>query len=153
MYGQLLSNLQADEQHALELQALLLREQDALKDRQLEALQDQLASKQSLLKQLEEGSHARSQLLQSQGLPASLNSLKQLAKNAPQGDALIALACRVDELLHTCRAINEVNGRLMRANQNSISQLLGILRGQDTPLYNRYGNNAGIARNRPLSSA
>ncbi|WP_071871710.1 flagella synthesis protein FlgN [Atopomonas hussainii] len=153
MHAELFESLQHDRQHADELHALLLREQQALRDRQLSTLQEELGRKQFLLSQLESGSRTRTQLLQQLGLPATLNSLKKVAQDAPNGEQLLEAAHEVDTRLRECRDANELNGRLMRASQNSVNQLLSVLRGQEKPLYNRYGSNASGNNPRPLSSA
>ncbi|AYC32486.1 flagellar protein FlgN [Pseudomonas cavernae] len=127
----------------------------ALGERDLPRLESLLGEKQPLLAQLAQHGSERSQLLASLQLSADRAGLEALASRSSQGAELLARSDELGELLESCQTANLRNGRIIRANQTSVSSVLGILRGgSDTPgLYDSRGSTARIATQRPLSQA
>lgn len=151
----LLEQLTDDIGIARQLLELIEQELTALGNRDLAELEAILAKKQPLLALLGQHGTQRSQWLVGQkcspdrsGLEAATLHLMNRASILEQADALEAE-------LERCRAANERNGRLIRANQSSLSSMLHILQGkEDTPgLYDNRGGAAKAKRQRPLSQA
>ena len=140
--------------HAQRLLELMDEEFQAMGERDLARLEKLLADKQPLLAQLDQHGRQRSQLLASLQLSADRAGLQKLAERSALGADLLDRSDELGELLERCKASNERNGRLIRANRASVSSMLGILRGGDTPsLYDSRGATARIGQQRPLSQA
>ncbi|AOE86563.1 flagella synthesis protein FlgN [Pseudomonas sp. TCU-HL1] len=140
--------------HAKRLLELMDEEFQVLGERDLVRLEKLLADKQPLLAQLDQHGRQRSQLLASLQLSADRAGLEQLAARSPLGRDLLDRSEELGQLLDRCQSINERNGRLIRANRASVGNMLGILRGGDTPgLYDARGATARIGQQRPLSQA
>ena len=138
-------------EHLLEL---IDAEFQALGERDLTRLDKLLGDKQPLLAQLQQHGNERSQLLHAAGLSADREGLAALAARSALGAELLARSEELSALLQRCQDANLRNGRLIRANKATVSNLLGILRGGETPgLYDSRGGAARIAQHRPLSQA
>lgn len=138
-------------EHLLEL---IDAEFQALGERDLTRLDKLLGDKHPLLAQLQQHGNERSQLLRSAGLSADREGLTALAARSTIGAELLARSEELSALLQRCQDANLRNGRLIRANKATVSNLLGILRGGETPgLYDSRGGAARIAQHRPLSQA
>ncbi len=143
-----------DLQNAEALLALIEAERDALEARDLARLEELLAKKRPLLAKLDQHGQQRSQALISLQLSPDATGLQALAQRSPQGDELLGRSQELSDLLERCRKANVRNGQLIRANQFVVSNLLGLLRGAETPnLYDSHGGAARITQQRPLSQA
>ncbi len=139
---------------ATQLLEILDQEFTALSDRKLDVLQDLLAQKQPYLRQLEQHSKERSQLLTQALLSADQQGIEQLASNSPVGSQLLENSASLNSLLEQCQTKNLRNGRLIRSNQISINSMLNIIRGTDTPsLYDKKGSTSPSIKQRPFSQA
>ncbi|VXC31242.1 Flagellar biosynthesis protein FlgN [Pseudomonas sp. 8Z] len=139
---------------AEQLLELIDAEFQALDERDLTRLDKLLGDKQPLLAQLQQHGTERSQLLHAVGLSADREGLASLAARSSIGAELLTRSEELSELLQRCQDANLRNGRLIRANKATVSSLLGILRGGETPgLYDSRGSAARIAQHRPLSQA
>ncbi|MFZ6046280.1 flagella synthesis protein FlgN [Pseudomonas sp. CR3202] len=140
--------------HAQRLLELMDEEFQILGERDLARLENLLAEKQTLLAQLDQHGRQRSQLLAGFQLSADRAGLQRLAERSPLGQQLLDRSDELGQLLDACKAANERNGRLIRANRTSVGSMLGILRGGETPgLYDSRGATARIGQQRPLSQA
>ncbi|QKE63032.1 flagellar export chaperone FlgN [Aquipseudomonas campi] len=150
----LLQLVTEDIDSAQQLLELIDAEYQALGQRDLSRLQEILASKLPLLSLLDQHSTARSKILLDQQLSADRAGLQALAARSPDGEILLARSDALNQLLSNCRDANQRNGRVIRANQASLTSVLGILRGGETPgLYDSRGGAARIGQQRPLSQA
>lgn len=139
---------------ATRLLELIDIEYQALTDRDLPHLQSILADKQPLLAQLDQNGKNRAQILIGLQLSADRAGLQTLAERSSVGSDLLARGDDLNELLERCQAANLRNGRLIRSGQASTRNMLGILRGGETPsLYDSRGSTAKIGQQRPLSQA
>ncbi|MFC5696505.1 flagella synthesis protein FlgN [Pseudomonas sp. GCM10022186] len=140
--------------HAQRLLELMDEEFQVLGERDLARLESLLAEKQTLLAQLDQHGRQRSQVLANLQLSADRAGLQRLAERSPLGQQLLERGDELGQLLDACKAANERNGRLIRANRTSVGSMLGILRGGETPgLYDSRGATARIGQQRPLSQA
>lgn len=113
---------------------LLHAERDALSERQLDLLEDILQNKAEHLQSLENSAQQRAQWLGSNdpgGPPLDHRWQNLLAQRAPH---LQPHWKSLRELLQTCQAENEVNGKMLGRSQQTLNRVLGLLRGQkDSP--------------------
>jgi flagella synthesis protein FlgN len=154
MNDDLATSVKDDIGHAQRLLELIDEEFEALKNRQLDTLQNVLADKQPLLTLLSQHAAMRHRLLASQNLTADRLGMETYTRQLGQSEALMPCIDQLSELLERCQSGNLRNGRLIRANHSSSSSLLGILRGGEaTSLYDSRGSKARIQQQRPLSQA
>ncbi len=153
--AQLIQQLTDDLALAERLLEISEAEREALSARELTQLEQLLHDKQPLIDELIAHGADRARLLQARGLPASRDGLLALVEGSTEADAVLALADRLAECLEACRSANEVNGRLIRANQAAVGSALGVLRGggETADLYDNRGAKTKDARQRPLSQA
>ncbi|EXF45435.1 FlgN family protein [Pseudomonas sp. BAY1663] len=151
----LLDQLTDDIGIAGQLLELTDQEFTALSERDLAGLESILAKKQPLLALLGQHSSQRSQWLIGQQLSADRAGLEALAARSEKGAAILEQAQLLEATLEACRSANERNGRLIRANQSAVGDMLGILQGKnETPsLYDNRGGAAKVTKQRPLSQA
>lgn len=150
----ILELLLTDVSTATQLLEMLEQEFIALSDRKLDTLQALLAKKQPALRQLEQHSSERSQHLKQNNLTATQEGLTQLAEHSPVGAQLLEHSAQLNNLLEQCQEANLRNGRLIRSNQISVSSMLNIVRGADTPnLYDKTGSASSSVKQRPFSQA
>lgn len=137
-------------------QLLILIDQEfqALSERQLDALEALLGSKQVLLKQLDQHAQHRTLLLRHHGLQADLQGLRAYAATQPDGVELLAASSQLAQLMEQCKTRNARNGQVIQANRFVVGKLLNVLQGTSAPtLYNSRGSQTGGGYQRPLSSA
>lgn len=152
--NEFLQQLHDDLGIAQQLLALIQSELVALEERDLASLDQILSAKLPLISQLSQHAQQRSQLLLSRQLTADLQGLKQFAASSNVGDDLLTTSEKLGKQLEQCQAGNLLNGRIIRSNQATVSSVLGILRGSESPnLYDSRGSAARIGQHRPLSSA
>ncbi len=139
---------------AQRLLELIDTEFQAMSERDLPRLEQILGEKLPLLGLLDQHGSARARLLAEQQVSLDRAGLEILASRRPDGAELLTRSEELNRLLESCRDANQRNGRLIRANQASLKNVLGILRGGETPnLYDSRGGAARIAQQRPLSQA
>ncbi|MDO3382623.1 flagella synthesis protein FlgN [Gilvimarinus algae] len=143
--------LTADLKAAQALLALLQKESELLKHRDHGALTDLIEAKTQHIELLNAHATERSALLQSLNLPADSNGWQAfMSGNAPL-QALLPLWQELQECIAECKALNNINGKLIGRSQQTLQRLLDLVRGKtSTPeLYNAKGS----ATNRALSSS
>ena len=134
------SALDADLSEVKQLLALLQDEQAAMETRDRTALGAIVEAKTACLIRIEQQARTRYQLLQSLQRSTDETSWKMLVEEQVSPD----IQKIWKELLHTldqCRHHNEVNGRMISRGQQTLHNLLSIIRGQVDPpgLYNQRG--------------
>jgi flagella synthesis protein FlgN len=151
----LLEQLTDDIGIARQLLELINQEFIALGERNLAELEAILAKKQPLLALLAQHGASRGQWLTGQQLTPDRAGLEAAASRSNNGAIILEQALLLEAELERCRSANERNGRLIRANQSALGEMLHILQGkEDTP--GLYDNRGGAAKNkpqRPLSQA
>ncbi|KXG82492.1 flagellar protein FlgN [Pseudomonas mosselii] len=146
---QLIENDIAPTQELLEL---LQNEAIALHGRDMLALEQILARKQSLIILLEQQGKRRSQLLLELGLSADREGAQALAAQSSNGEAIMSRLDALGELMDACRQVNETNGRIIQVQQQTTANQIRILQGGDSPsLYDSRGGTSPMAKPRALS--
>lgn len=140
--NELEQNIARDIESCETLLQLLHAERDALSERQLDLLEDILQNKAEHLQSLENSALQRAQWLGGNNAgtaPLEQRWAKLLASQAPH---LQPQWKRLRELLQTCQAENEVNGKMLGRSQQTLNRVLGLMRGQnDAPKL--YGSKKG----------
>lgn len=111
------------------LEQSLVDERRALETRDHQGLQDSLTVKTRALAQLQGNSKAKTQLFAQHGLKASPTHIKAALQKVGRLD-LLARWNQVNDQLDRCKALNEINGRILYRSQQSLGKILSILRGQ-----------------------
>lgn len=143
-----------DIEHAQQLLKLIDAEYEALKARDLQALEKLLVEKLPLLTSLDQHGQQRSRILIEKHLSPDAAGLKRYAELSTSGEPLTQDSEHLAELISECQKANVRNGRLIKANQSSTSSLLNIIRGtHGQGLYDSRGGAARIASKRPISQA
>ena len=143
-----------DIQNAEQLQNLLATEFDALSERLFADLEQILSDKLPLLALLEQHAKQRNQILANASLSPNKTGYEAFAAQVQNGQKILAAVAQLDTLLDSCQQANLRNGRLIRANQNSNSSMLNILRGTESAnIYDNRGSATKIQQRRPLSQA
>ncbi len=129
---ELKANVEADIHACEQLLKLMASERDALKDRDMDALQTIIDDKSHNLQLLEDHAKERTRwaALSNPHQPIENAWLDILKTNCPE------MVPRWDSLKDTliqCRAQNEVNGKLLSRNQQIFTRLLNAVRGQVEP--------------------
>jgi len=128
-----------------ELLSLLEHERAHLQQRNHKALPDLLEQKQQLMSRLEQSALQRQQWLAIAPQDKSQQSTEERWNTLLTdlgGPTLTKLWDTFKDNLIACQQNNEVNGKMIGRGQQSIRQLLTLLKGQvETPqLYNQTGN-------------
>jgi flagellar biosynthesis/type III secretory pathway chaperone len=125
---------------AKHLLKLLEEEQSAMQERDLKALSSIVNLKTDCIHRIEQQSSGRYQLLQS--LQRSADEAGWKALISEQDDPSIhAIWHELLDVLSQCQHHNAVNGRMISRGQQTLHQLLNMIRGQVNPsnLYNHRG--------------
>lgn len=109
---------------------LLDREQNALKSREIDDLDEIIQNKTIQLSILEKSAIARREWVQLSGLKSDPESWQQILEefNRP---SLIEKWQHLKTLMDDCKSANEINGKLLSRSQEVFSRISGILRGQN----------------------
>lgn len=124
---------------------LLQQEQDAIQNRRRELLTDIITRKTECLQTIDSNTAARYKLLTERGLAADEAGWKEFVESFQQKklqqdwQALLSI-------LKQCKHANEVNGRLVNRSQQTLHNLLDILRGKlNTPaVYTQRGTTESV---------
>ncbi|WP_210395778.1 flagella synthesis protein FlgN [Motiliproteus sediminis] len=130
-----------------ELLATLCRlsdaEKSAIEKMAAADLQHVVTAKQQSLQALAANTDARNQFLRQQGLSCDQQGVDQLIASLPttQGQQLQNAWNKLTETLRRAAELNQRNEQIVKRNQQSLEQLLSILRGQSgkTTLYDQAG--------------
>lgn len=113
------------------LLSLLAQEQDALKNREPDALAEIIEAKIPPLSHLEQSAQVRASWLQAAGQETTAEAWLKMLSNSEQL-SLKENWYKLKTLMTECRLKNEVNGKLLVRNQQVFGRLLDLLRGQNT---------------------
>lgn len=120
---------------------LLEQEREALKNRDVDKLEDIIQNKSANLIHLEQSAKLRSAWVAKQQKPSEkADVVWQTLVRATKPDMLREWE-EFRTLLRECQEQNEINGKLLARNQQVFARLLAIVRGKDStdPLYNAKG--------------
>ncbi len=138
-----------DSQTIEQLRQILLREREALEQRDHEALPPLIDAKSQAMAALGEHALQRQSWLDASGFSHDHQGWQEWLEQHPDTHAQQAQWQTLAEQFEACRELNEINGKIIQRAQQTVGQLLNLLRGQnnDGPsLYNakgRSGNSGG----------
>lgn len=131
----MLERLLREELAAIEtLQQLLQQEYDALRTRDIPALQRIAGEKQVSIDQLRDLDTVRATYLREQGFAADRQGLQACLNAAPtreQRGILSKLASAFEHAIEQAHDQNEVNGAVITASRGHVEQALAIISGRD----------------------
>ncbi|MDR2306360.1 MAG: flagellar protein FlgN [Paucimonas sp.] len=134
-----------------ELHDLLQKEAVALHGRDMHALEQILARKQSLIVLIEQQGQRRNHLLIELGLSADRAGVQAVAAQSPNGEIILQQLDVLTQLMDACQKINETNGRIIQLQQHATANQIRILMGGDAPsLYDSRGTTSPMARPQAL---
>ncbi len=127
------------------LAAALQREQNALSDRDLVALEQVSLDKPVLLDEMEQRAAAHEGFLTARGLPPGRAGNKAFLQSLAANAAEHGIWRRLQSIAGTCRELNQVNGKLVLLSRARTQRALEILRG--TPDNAKTYGKGGLTRN------
>ena len=126
------------------LQQLLQQEYDALRTRDVAALERLAGEKQASADHLRRLSVARTDYLRQQGFAADRQGLQACLNTAATREAQAIsqkLLTEFERAAEQARAQNEINGAIIAASRGHVEQLLAIISGRE-PLEFLYGHDS-----------
>lgn len=138
--GSALARLERAIELATELRAVLLEEQNALAERDFDALEAVVSRKVDAVAALE----------------AADNDLRRLEDSAgfATDSSIARLRARFDTLARECSVLNACNGQAIHARRTQIDQRLSVLRGgSETTTYGRHGAAPRVPGQQTLAQA
>lgn len=139
-----------------ELEELLSRERQALEQRDTETLAPLIDAKNAAMAALGESALERQGWLEAAGLTPNHDNWQAWLERASETRARQADWDRLAQRFAHCREMNEINGKIIRRAQQTMEQLLKLLRGQnnDGPsLYNAQGRSGPSGGSQSLAKA
>ncbi|MDE1461059.1 flagella synthesis protein FlgN [Spartinivicinus poritis] len=124
-----------------QLTELLEQEQHALRDRNLDQLNQLLTIKNDCLNRLGQTAQHRSELLKQAGFTPNDAGLEQWLQTLPSPQQVESRKYwqTVKSHLAYCQTLNEINGCVLNRLQQTLHQLLAIYRGQSQASIKLYG--------------
>ncbi len=148
--------LAQDTQTIEQLRQILLNEREALERRDHEALPPLIEAKNQTMAALGEHALQRQSWLDAAGLEHNHQGWQQWLQQHPDTQAQQAQWEQLAAEFEACRELNDVNGKVIQRAQQTIGQLLNLLRGQnnDGPsLYNAQGRSGSQSGSQTLGKA
>ncbi len=152
LWAELKTIFEQDIPATAQLLTLLQNERSTLETRNYDEFHKIIGQKQTLLALLENHAAIRQQLLQKAGFNDEASSLQAATQHAP----IVAKAWRdLGEQWSRCQELNEINERIASRTRLVVSQILDLLRGQNTreKLYDGKGNTNNSSAGRSITSA
>lgn len=142
------------EQAVLLLEALRL-ENEALAERQSDAIETAVRAKQAQLEVFELCERNRRQWLKQAGVTEERSAIREFLSTQPEVPTeLISEWDRLLELATQCHNQNKANGALVEIHRRHVQRALDLLRGtQDTPTYGPAGEARGRDDTHSLAKA
>lgn len=134
--------LSRDSERIEELEQILVREREALERRDVEALSTLIDAKNNAMASLGQSALERQGWLEAAGLNADQQGWQQWLAREPETRSQQADWQQLGERFAHCRELNEINGKIIRRAQQTMEQLLMLMRGQSNEapsLYNAQG--------------
>ncbi|WP_123637587.1 flagella synthesis protein FlgN [Marinimicrobium koreense] len=131
-----------DAQAIEELSQVLLQEREALEQRDLDALPPLIDAKNRLMAALGEHALQRQSWLDAATLPHNHEGWQKWLHQRPDTRGQAPQWQELAEHFEACRALNDINGKIIQRSRQTVGTLLDLLRGQsnDGPsLYNAQG--------------
>jgi flagellar biosynthesis protein FlgN len=113
-----------------QLKVLLARERQQLEERKQDELADIITQKMVLLEQLNLNAKRRQDVLQTLQLPTTAAGWDIFLQRSPNSEVLRVDWAQLIADFNDCQAMNEINGKMIARSQQTLNQLLNLLRGK-----------------------
>jgi len=126
-----------------QLRLILIEEQDAVKTKNIDAMNGTLTRKLEVLEKLEELDIERKSLLQQAGYDSSKSGFESLLQTTASSDALMEKWHKLEQEMAECRELHQVNTQILEIGQRQVQQVLGILlgnQGEEVDTYDQTGS-------------
>ncbi|WP_028108946.1 flagellar protein FlgN [Ferrimonas futtsuensis] len=136
---QLVKGIQLDVKQYEQLKSLIRHQHDLLERRDTEALSRHNSRQDELCQVLRQRAQGRCDQLAALGLPGDDKGMNRLLSAIPgdSGKKIGLLWQQLQQLVHQCKAQNDINGRLLNTQQRSLNRLVDPQKAQ--ALENDYG--------------
>ncbi|WP_347329498.1 flagella synthesis protein FlgN [Marinimicrobium locisalis] len=148
--------LAQDIQSIEQLQQTLEQERAALEQRDLSALPPVIEAKNQLMAALGEHALQRQAWLDSTGLSRDHEGWQQWLKQRPETASQVEEWQHLAERFAHCRELNEINGKIIHRSQQTLGQMLNLMRGQNNEgpsLYDARGHSGSSGGSQTLGKA
>jgi len=113
-----------------QLRSVLEEEQDAVKTKNIDAMNGTLTKKLELLEKLEALDIERKSLLQHAGYENSKSGFESLLQRSPPNE-LMSKWNELEQEMGACRELHQINTQILEIGQRQVQQVLGILLGNE----------------------
>ncbi|MDO8344141.1 MAG: flagellar protein FlgN [Cellvibrio sp.] len=113
-----------------QLKQLLTHEREQLEQRKQDELPRIVEQKAALLDQLNNSAKQRQQILTTLGLPANARGWDLFLQRNTATQALLGEWKLLVSEFEDCQKMNDINGKMIARSQQTLSHLLGLLRGK-----------------------
>ncbi len=148
--------LAQDTQNIEQLQQSLEQERAALEQRDASALPPIIESKNQLMAALGEHALQRQAWLDNAGLSRDHEGWQQWLNQHPDTATQLPQWQHLAERFAHCRELNEINGKIIHRAQQTLGQMLNLMRGQNNEgpsLYNAQGRSGSSSGSQTLGKA
>lgn len=148
--------LAQDTQNIEQLQQSLEQERSALEKRDAAALPPIIEAKNQLMAALGEHALQRQAWLDSAGLSRDHEGWQQWLEQRPETAAQLEQWQHLAGRFAHCRELNEINGKIIHRAQQTLGQMLNLMRGQNNEgpsLYNSQGRSGSSTGSQTLGKA
>ena len=113
-----------------QLKVLLTQERQQLETRKQDELANIIAQKSTLLEQLNVNAKRRQDVLQALQLPTNAAGWDSFLQRNSGTDTLREEWAQLITDFNDCKTMNEINGKMISRSQQTLNQLLNLLRGK-----------------------
>ena len=148
-------NVDRSIQSALKLKEILLKEREALEDKDAHALSQCAIDKKKYVHQLEDLERQRKDLNFDELDPEPWMDRTQAGQSDLHNSEFPTSWYEFLDIVRTCNDLNAANGAIIRARQTQIQAAISLLRGGQAPreTYNHSGQNTDTTSVRTLAKA
>ena len=144
MVVQQISQLMDEElRQTAQLRLILVEEQDAVKTKNIDAMNGTLTRKLEVLEKLEKLDIERKSLLQQAGYESSKSGFESLLQTTASSDSLMEKWHKLEQEMAECRQLHQINTQILEIGQRQVQQVLGVLlgnQGEEVDTYDQTGS-------------
>ncbi|HEA26184.1 MAG TPA: flagellar protein FlgN [Ectothiorhodospiraceae bacterium] len=144
MVVQQISQLMDEElRQTAQLRLILVEEQEAVKTKNIDAMNGTLTRKLEVLEKLEKLDTERKSLLQQAGYESSKSGFESLLQTTASSDVLMEKWHELEQEMAECRELHQINTQILEIGQRQVQQVLGVLlgnQGEEVDTYDQTGS-------------
>jgi len=126
-----------------QLRLILVEEQEAVKTKNIDAMNGTLTRKLEVLEKLEKLDTERKSLLQQAGYESSKSGFESLMQTTASSDVLMEKWHELEQEMAECRELHQINTQILEIGQRQVQQVLGVLlgnQGEEVDTYDQTGS-------------